>query len=402
MKINILFIVGFLSFMIVSFVQNMISINLTGNGTADSTTFYIQLLFMFFCFFFILSRYKICLKAPKVFRYAFLFGFIIFFPTAFYHKGVLLELVKTIMDIWMWIYCFMIGYLVAYSKKENGLLLTNLLLLFTLPMIGYSIYLYLSVNLLVADIKTADVALILLAIFPLTLRLKNEALKILTIIFIGLIAMLSFKRTIILGVVMMASVYYYSILTKTKFLRWQKVVFSLILIIGGIALYRAFNFIEQESGGYILSRLSSIQEDRGSRRVDIYGELLESFASSNIGEMLFGHGYLATAKYTQLEILAHNDFLEIIFDFGLIGLIAYLAFFFSLLGYSRKIYQYRNLLDINSSIFIAGLIAFLFLGLLNCFITTPIYFSTVILFFGLSIGDFEREKLKLKSQEQNQ
>ncbi|WP_337042021.1 O-antigen ligase family protein [Emticicia sp. 17c] len=306
------------------------------------------------------------------------------------------------MDIWMWIYCFMIGYVVAYSKKENGLLLNNLLLLFALPMIGYSIYLYLSVNLLVANIKTADVALILLAIFPLTLRLKNEALKILAISFIGLIAMLSFKRTIILGVVMMASIYYYSILTKTKFLRWQKVVFSLLLIIGGIVLYRAFNFIEQESGGYILSRLSSIQEDRGSKRVDIYIELLQSFAASNIGEMLFGHGYLATAKYTELEILAHNDFLEIIFDFGLIALIAYVVFFFRLLGYTRKIYQYRNLVDTNLSVFIAGLVAFLFLGLLNCFITTPIYFSTVLLFFGLSIGDFEREKLKLKLKEQNQ
>ncbi|MPT34214.1 MAG: O-antigen ligase domain-containing protein, partial [Flavobacterium sp.] len=224
------------------------------------------------------------------------------------------------------------------------------------------------------------------------LTLKKEFIKTIAILFIGVIAMLSFKRTTIFGFLMMTVSYYYMVLTMSKISSKKRFMIFSVGVVACFFLYQIFLFIEDKSGGHIIERLNSIQEDQGSGRLEIYAKIIDILSTSSVDELLFGRGYLSVLEYA--DVLAHNDFLQIIFDFGLIALVLYFVFFYQLLKYIGKIYKSRNISNINYPAFNAGIVAFIFLGMFNCFITSPVYYSTLMLYFGLAIGGFEREKIK--------
>jgi O-antigen ligase len=133
-----------------------------------------------------------------------------------------------------------------------------------------------------------------------------------------------------------------------------------------------------------------MQEDRGSERLDIYSNILNLLSTSSSQSLLFGHGGYQAVE-TKLKILAHNDFLEILYDFGIVTFIAYFVFFIQLRKYMGRILKYKKIIPIeNRNAYIVAYILFLFLGMLNCFITSPVYYATLMFYFGLEIGNIER------------
>ena len=57
---------------------------------------------------------------------------------------------------------------------------------------------------------------------------------------------------------------------------------------------------------------------------------------------MFGHGYDAVIKVHQIGYSAHNDFLEVIYDFGIIAFILYLNLHFKLIGYIIRLFNAKN------------------------------------------------------------
>lgn len=390
MKAKVFILVSLISFIIVTSVYNLSVID-TGNSAIVGAG-YALILFMVIVAGFFIENGKLFLESPKLFRIAFVFGIFALWSTLYYHEGDMLDLIRKINSIWQWIFCLMLGYIISFKSEYNRSLFTNLLLIMSLPIVSYYIYNSLSINLLVQDNNTSDVPFILLVLFPFALTLKKELIKTIAILFIGIIAMLSFKRTTIFGFLMMTFAYYYMVLTMSKISSKKRFTIFFIGLFACFFLYQIFLFIEEKSGGHIIERLNSIQEDQGSGRWEIYAKIIDILSISDLEALLFGRGYLSVLEYA--EVLAHNDFLQVIFDFGLIALVLYVIFFFQLLKYVGKIYKYRNISNSNYPAFNAGIVAFIFLGMFNCFITSPVYYSTLMLFFGLAIGGFEREKIK--------
>ena len=91
-----------------------------------------------------------------------------------------------------------------------------------------------------------------------------------------------------------------------------------------------------------VSPLERFEDKSGSGRNQIYSFILDGIKESTIASLLLGHGFYATADFTQkslgynVAIVAHNDWLEVTYDFGLLGLILYLSIFFSLLKATIK------------------------------------------------------------------
>lgn len=390
MKVKIFVLVSLISFIIVTSVYNLSVID-TGNSAIVGAG-YALILFMFIATVFFVENGKLFLESPKLFRIAFIFGFFALWSTLYYHEGDMLDLIRKMNGIWQWIFCLMLGYIISFKSEYYSSLFTNLLLIMSLPIVSYYIYNSLSINLLIQDNNTSDVPFILLVLFPFALTLKKEFIKTIAILFIGVIAMLSFKRTTIFGFLMMTVSYYYMVLTMSKISSKKRFMIFSVGVVACFFLYQIFLFIEDKSGGHIIERLNSIQEDQGSGRLEIYAKIIDILSTSSVDELLFGRGYLSVLEYA--DVLAHNDFLQIIFDFGLIALVLYFVFFYQLLKYIGKIYKSRNISNINYPAFNAGIVAFIFLGMFNCFITSPVYYSTLMLYFGLAIGGFEREKIK--------
>ena len=85
----------------------------------------------------------------------------------------------------------------------------------------------------------------------------------------------------------------------------------------------------------LIGRFESISEDKGSGRGDLFLMVWELILKSDTLELIFGHGYNSVVEV--LEYSAHNDFLEVMYDQGIIGLGLYVCIYISLIRTIKKI-----------------------------------------------------------------
>lgn len=74
------------------------------------------------------------------------------------------------------------------------------------------------------------------------------------------------------------------------------------------------------------------EDGSSSGRDWIYSMIFNSWYSSNdLSHLLFGYGFIASMNFTH-EKLAHNDWLEILSNFGIVGVVVYLGIYLSLVA----------------------------------------------------------------------
>lgn len=114
---------------------------------------------------------------------------------------------------------------------------------------------------------------------------------------------------------------------------------SVIILIVGVVY--AFVTI-YNSNDLIQARIELTIEGSSSSRDYIYAQVWSAWLNSNILYQLIGHGPIATLSAT--INYAHNDWLEILYDFGLIGLLLYVVICVCLFIYwkrNKMLLQYK-------------------------------------------------------------
>lgn len=113
---------------------------------------------------------------------------------------------------------------------------------------------------------------------------------------------------------------------------------SLKTVLGAILISAGMIYIgikEYESNEYLQSRIEAAQEGNSSGRNVIYSKLLQNFEDqTSSSKFFFGNGMAYTVKIANLY--AHNDWLELLIDNGLIGVITYLIFYITTFVYFSK------------------------------------------------------------------
>lgn len=75
----------------------------------------------------------------------------------------------------------------------------------------------------------------------------------------------------------------------------------------------------------VVSRFTELSSDGGSGRNYIWEKVFNGFQSSDITRHFLGHGinsvFLSLKIYSDVSIKAHNDFLEVLYDYGYVGVI---------------------------------------------------------------------------------
>lgn len=128
------------------------------------------------------------------------------------------------------------------------------------------------------------------------------------------------------------------------------ILLSLIAVI--IAGTYISDFIAKSS--YFAYRLNNTLEGNMSGRDNIYSQMIDVFLNSDLAAMIFGHGADSTIYFTTM--LAHNDWLELLVNQGILGVIIYLCYFVAIY---RTWYKYHK--DHTIGISLSGLFIVLFL-----------------------------------------
>ncbi len=122
---------------------------------------------------------------------------------------------------------------------------------------------------------------------------------------------------------------------------WREKRMSLSNIAKIVAMVAVAGFIVFSRLDSYANRLSDIttgdSEQFGSGRGLVYGVLWQKMEEANAFRLIFGHGYLSVRSTLGQElghsVLAHNDFLELFHDHGLIGILVFYMMFISLLRF---------------------------------------------------------------------
>ena len=184
-----------------------------------------------------------------------------------------------------------------------------------------------------AEEITNNSGYLVLSIIPMFMFLKNRSLKqyLCWAFCLGLV-LLSMKRGAIIISILLIGIYFLYLFRESKRSTILNIFFALI-----IALVGAYYSFEEmmSSSEYFQARVDKTMEGNSSGRDVIYTFFWEYYISETTPkEFLVGMGANAT-----LDIFgqyAHNDWLEIAINQGLLGLMVYLLFWISFLWICLK------------------------------------------------------------------
>lgn len=166
---------------------------------------------------------------------------------------------------------------------------------------------------------------------------------------------------------------------------------AFVLLGGLLALTAMYFFIMENTRGTfsVIDRLLSTGQTSNEGREDVWPVVISMIRHSDIIALFFGHGFDTVIENSPLALSAHCDFLEVIYDYGVSGLLLYLTFYKRLWNGFIKMYRQGSELAAPMSFtFVTAFVVSLFSHL----IIFPTYFLGFCLFWGLAMGNVDSEE----------
>lgn len=173
---------------------------------------------------------------------------------------------------------------------------------------------------------------ILLSLIPGMLVFKRKYLFYTGLAVCAIFIIMAMKR----GAIIIATISLILIIRRD--LKKAKGVYKFVVLsLVSIVLFMLFGFVDHmlDTSEYFNARIEATLEGDSSDRDVIYHKFWNAYLyDSNIFQWIFGRGAMSTLKYG--NIYAHNDWLEILFCQGAVGLLIFIRFWGGLFISSRS------------------------------------------------------------------
>jgi len=178
----------------------------------------------------------------------------------------------------------------------------------------------------------------IVALFPYVLMLKKRSLKIIAIALISFGSLYSLKRGAVLALVLMglgSSFFYVTVVSSIR-KRGRKVIalfflWGIVIVVGGLFAYANPEAVKR--------RLNE-----NTNRGPVYGRILDVIQKSEFYELVIGHG--DQKAHSKIGDFTHNDWLMLIFDYGIISVILMINIYVSLVWLLWKLCKLKSPLSL--------------------------------------------------------
>lgn len=172
------------------------------------------------------------------------------------------------------------------------------------------------------------VSYFVLFMLPFILMTCGRIRQSIFVIFTAFVLITSVKRG---GIITMAGSLFvfglvYNIISPR--VNWGAIFGGMLLV---VALGGMFVFMADTDENNLIERFQGISDDEGSGRTVVWGQTIKIIEGSDAISFISGHGYNTVYRDSAVGLSAHNDFLEVTYDYGIIGLIIYVLAVLSLL-----------------------------------------------------------------------
>ena len=274
-----------------------------------------------------------------------------------------------------WPLFFQASYLLIRSNE--GLIKSLRKVFYVLTLMGSVYFIF---SLIYKDFESqTNMVYFSLLTFPVLLLTPKKRQRYLLLILATLFAFISMKRSMILAFVL----FWGFVELKYMLGKGRKGLAVVVTAVMVIAMYGSFSVADDLTGGHLNERLSvedARDGDITNGREDIYLVTIEMIKQSSLVHIILGNGHNGVRRDSPLEISAHNEFLEIIYDYGVITLLIYLGLWVYVLR--EWYFHYRNntifFLPYTMSVSIFAVMAMVSQLVLYCS-----YFLYLVMFWGI-------------------
>lgn len=152
-------------------------------------------------------------------------------------------------------------------------------------------------------------------------------------------------------------------------------------------------YANEKMGGVIFERFASILSDKGSGRDKVYKATFDLIINTDFTSFLFGHGWNSVVLKSKANLSAHNDLLEVLYDFGVFALLLYLFVWIELVKYFRSMIR-RN--SKYAPVMAFTIVSFLVNSMVAHVLLYPSYIASFAIVWGYIIGKDYQTKNYIK------
>lgn len=312
-----------------------------------------------------------------------LFLIILIIPTTVVFYVINTNLKWTVLqvgDALAWIGVLSIAYRIGLQYPE--------ILKKTAPIIASSILIYAAlftqVKLFSAGrgIPLISTAYYTLFFLPFALLSEQKIIKWGGTVLVLYTLLLCMKRTGFIAFVVGIVIYIFVEYKVSPKGSWKRVF---VLLAGLLALVAMYFFVMENTRGTfsVIDRLMSTGQTSNEGRTEVWPVTVNMIRNSNLIEWIFGHGFDTVLENSPLQLSAHCDFLEIVYDYGICGILLYLAFYKRLLSGFVKLYRQGS--ELAAPMSFTFVVAFI-VSLFSHLVIFPTYFLGFCLYWGLAMG----------------
>lgn len=277
-----------------------------------------------------------------------------------------------------------------YYLTRLNLISKNFIHFFTIIFVlsGIYVYYYFEARMFVSYGLGTDAELtnnfstFFLCILPMIFLSSNKWIKFVTLCICLYFIVISAKRGNIIAAAIPMLLLIPHFIKQSKKLHTKVIAIIALAVVG----YNAYHIFEKND--YIAQRFEQLQEGNSSGRDVIYAESWQLWSQSgNLHNFVFGYGTDGTVHNLSMHKRAHNDWLEILVDYGLIGAISYMIIFIVLTTYIWQNRKNKDYLPLLISIAIIWITKSMYsMGF------QEEWFAFLLMPLGIAIGNIEKEK----------
>lgn len=284
----------------------------------------------------------ICIRYSKYLYFKGLSKWIIIWGIIVSLNVILLSSHKSvyIIRVNLWVTTYLASYcLVRKERSSIDGIVRSFLIIYVFSFFYFWITKFYKAQELMLGLESgSNVIFCLVTILPFCLLLKNKLLSLILIILTFISSVFSNKRSVSLILLLLLIPSLRNVISgdiKTKKRTFWVYVILIILVL--LLLYVSQKYMNNS----LFVRFANIESDGGSGRIDIWSQVLNDYSNSSLTKQIFGHGHYAVSSLLY-GLPAHNDFLEVLYDYGILGLIPYLIIHISLLMRLFKLKRTKN------------------------------------------------------------
>lgn len=230
-------------------------------------------------------------------------------------------------------------------------------------------------------------------LLPFALCIRRQLLRNTFMLLCLIPSVIALKRGAFLSVIIGIVVYFIAARKNEEFkINRNRYAFWGILAVIGI--FFTMIYMSQRLSVNMIERLLATSDDGGSGRVDLLKRMVSLLWNNDFKGFLIGHGSFTSSAL--IGNSSHNDFLEMLWSYGILGFVPYIYIVITFVKTCRSLKRTES--DYYAPCLVA-IVEFIICSLVSQLVFVPTYVAFLLVFFALAGSIAKNEEIGGKRKE---